>query len=121
MIAGRFCWVLAGAAALVGSWASNSTAQEQKGAAGSSPQNQLGRNLMKAVVIGESSGASREAIMAVYPRHKAVVDKFIARGVVLGIGPFTQAMRDCRQDERRELRIHDEAHERRRQREKRYD
>src|SRR5512144_454121 len=43
---------------------------------------------MKAVVIGESSGASRDAIMAVYPRHKAVVDKFIARGVVLGIGPF---------------------------------
>jgi uncharacterized protein len=44
---------------------------------------------MKAVVIGESSGASREAIMAVYPRHKAVVDKFKDRGVVLGIGPFT--------------------------------
>src|SRR5215831_19908316 len=71
---------LAGASALVGSGASKSTAQEPKGAAGSSPQNQLGRNLMKAVVIGESSGASREAIMAVYPRHKAVVDKFIARG-----------------------------------------
>ena len=45
---------------------------------------------MKAVVIGESSGASREAIMAVYPRHKAVVDKFISRGVVLRIGPFTE-------------------------------
>ena len=44
---------------------------------------------MKAVVIGEPSGASMEAIMAVYPRHKVVVDKFIARGVVLGIGPFT--------------------------------
>ena len=44
---------------------------------------------MKAVVIGESSGASREAIMAVYPRHKVVVDKFITQGVVLGIGPFT--------------------------------
>ena len=44
---------------------------------------------MKAVVIGESSGASREAIMAVYPRHKMVVDKFVARGVVIGIGPFT--------------------------------
>jgi len=44
---------------------------------------------MKAVVIGESSGASREAIMAVYPRHKAIVDKFVARGVVVGIGPFT--------------------------------
>jgi len=49
----------------------------------------LGRNYMKAVVIGEPSGASMEAIMAVYPRHKAVVEKFIARGVVLGIGPFT--------------------------------
>ena len=44
---------------------------------------------MKAVVIGESPGASREAIMAVYPRHKVVVDKFIARGVVWAIGPFT--------------------------------
>jgi uncharacterized protein len=44
---------------------------------------------MKAVVIGESSGASRDAIMAVYPRHKAVVDTFVARGVVLGIGPFS--------------------------------
>jgi len=44
---------------------------------------------MKTVVIGESSGASREAIMAVYPRHKIVAEKFIAHGVVLGIGPFT--------------------------------
>jgi uncharacterized protein YciI len=44
---------------------------------------------MKAVVMGESSGASRDAIMAVYPRHKAIVDKFVARGVVLGIGPFS--------------------------------
>jgi uncharacterized protein len=43
---------------------------------------------MKTVVIGESSGASREAIMAVYTRHKKVADKFIAQGVVLGIGPF---------------------------------
>ena len=43
---------------------------------------------MKAVIIGESSGASREAIMAVYPRHKAVVDAFKARGDVIGIGPF---------------------------------
>jgi uncharacterized protein YciI len=43
---------------------------------------------MKAVVIGESAGASREAIMAVYPRHKAVVDRYIARGMVVGIGPF---------------------------------
>lgn len=44
---------------------------------------------MKAVVIGESSGATMEDIMRVYPRHKAVVDKYIAKGEVIGIGPFT--------------------------------
>ncbi len=44
---------------------------------------------MKTVVIGESAGASRETIMAVYPRHKEVAERFIAQGVVLGIGPFT--------------------------------
>ena len=43
---------------------------------------------MKAVVIGIGSGANMEAIMAVYPRHKVVVDEFIARGEVIGIGPF---------------------------------
>jgi len=43
---------------------------------------------MKAVVIGESSGATMETIMRVYPRHKAVVDQYIARGEVIGIGPF---------------------------------
>jgi len=43
---------------------------------------------MKYVVIGESAGATREAIMAVYPHHKQLVDKFIAQGVVLGIGLF---------------------------------
>jgi uncharacterized protein YciI len=44
---------------------------------------------MKTVVIGESSGASMEKIMSVYPRHKVVVDKFISRGEVIGIGPFS--------------------------------
>ncbi|HEY7173021.1 MAG TPA: YciI family protein [Vicinamibacterales bacterium] len=44
---------------------------------------------MKAVVIGESSGATMEQVMAVYPRHKAVVDAFVARGDVIGIGPFS--------------------------------
>jgi uncharacterized protein YciI len=44
---------------------------------------------MKTVVIGESSGASMETIMAVYPRHKVVVDKYIANGDVIGIGPFS--------------------------------
>jgi len=43
---------------------------------------------MKAVVIGESSGATMDAIMAVYPRHKAIIDKYIERGEVLGVGPF---------------------------------
>lgn len=43
---------------------------------------------MKAVVIGESSGASMDIIMSVYPRHKAVVDKYITNGDVIGIGPF---------------------------------
>jgi uncharacterized protein len=44
---------------------------------------------MKTVVIGESSGATMDVIMAVYPRHKLVTDKFIERGDVIGIGPFT--------------------------------
>ena len=43
---------------------------------------------MKAVVIGEPSGASMEAIMAVFPRHKTLVDRLKAQGVVIGIGPF---------------------------------
>jgi len=43
---------------------------------------------MKAVVIGIGSGASMDTIMAAYPRHKAVVDAFVARGDVIGIGPF---------------------------------
>ena len=48
---------------------------------------------MKAVVIGIGTGASMDAIMAVYPRHKAFVDEFIARGDVIGIGPFMDAGR----------------------------
>src|SRR5262245_58604297 len=44
--------------------------------------------LMKTVVIGESSGATMDQIMAVYPRHKVVVDAFVARGDVIGNGPF---------------------------------
>ena len=43
---------------------------------------------MKFVVIGEPSGATMDQLMAVYPRHKALVDQFIARGDVIGIGPF---------------------------------
>ncbi len=43
---------------------------------------------MKYVVIGTPSGASMDQIMAVYPRHKAVVDEYVDRGEVIGIGPF---------------------------------
>jgi uncharacterized protein len=43
---------------------------------------------VKAVVIGEPSGASMEQIMAVFPRHKLVVEAFKARGDIIGIGPF---------------------------------
>ena len=43
---------------------------------------------MKYVVIGESSGATMDQVMKVYPRHKSLVDQFIACGEVIGIGPF---------------------------------
>ena len=42
-------------------------------------------------VIGTSAGKSRAEIMAVYPRHKAFLDEFVARGEVVGVGPFTDA------------------------------
>jgi uncharacterized protein YciI len=43
---------------------------------------------LKTVVIGKPSGVSMEEIMKIYPRHKVVVEKFVERGVVVGIGPF---------------------------------
>jgi uncharacterized protein YciI len=39
-------------------------------------------------VIGSSAGKSRAEIMAVFPRHKAFLDTFVARGEVVGVGPF---------------------------------
>ncbi len=44
---------------------------------------------MKYVVIGVGTGATRESIMAVYPRHKVLVEELVSRGVVIGIGPFS--------------------------------
>ena len=44
---------------------------------------------MKYVVIGVGTGASMETIMAFYPRHKVLVDELVSRGVVIGIGPFS--------------------------------
>jgi uncharacterized protein YciI len=43
---------------------------------------------MKAVVIYEPGNVSMDTIMAVFPRHKVIVDAFVARGEVLGIGAF---------------------------------
>jgi uncharacterized protein YciI len=43
---------------------------------------------MKIVVIGVPSGATMQQIMAVYQKHKAIVDQYVARGDVIGIGPF---------------------------------
>jgi uncharacterized protein len=40
-------------------------------------------------VIGSSAGKTRAEIMDIYPRHKAFIDQFIARGDVVGVGPFT--------------------------------
>ncbi|KAA6456035.1 hypothetical protein DYQ86_26530 [Acidobacteria bacterium AB60] len=43
------------------------------------------------VVIGSRAGKTREEIMAIFPRHKAFLDQFLARGQVVGVGPFTDA------------------------------
>ncbi len=43
---------------------------------------------MKTVVIGEGAGVTMETIMSVYPRHKTVVDRYIQRSEVIGIGPL---------------------------------
>ncbi|GCE09089.1 YciI family protein [Dictyobacter aurantiacus] len=42
-------------------------------------------------VIGSSAGKTRDGIMAIYPRHKAFLDEFLARGEIVGVGPFTDA------------------------------
>jgi uncharacterized protein YciI len=43
---------------------------------------------MKAVIIYEPGTATRDAIMAVFPRHKLLIDEFAGRGEVIGIGAF---------------------------------
>ena len=40
-------------------------------------------------VIGSSAGKTRDEILAIYPRHKAFLDQFLASGEVVGVGPFT--------------------------------
>jgi uncharacterized protein YciI len=43
---------------------------------------------MKAVVFYEAGNSTMEQIIAVYPRHKAYLDTFVAKKQVYGIGPF---------------------------------
>ncbi|HEY8193702.1 MAG TPA: YciI family protein [Hyphomicrobium sp.] len=45
---------------------------------------------MKAVLIyGIASNTTMESLVAAFPRHKALIDEFSARGDVLGIGSFS--------------------------------
>lgn len=39
-------------------------------------------------VIGISAGKTRDEVMAIFPRHKAFLDQFLARGEIVGVGPF---------------------------------
>jgi uncharacterized protein YciI len=43
---------------------------------------------MKAVIFYEPGSATMDAIMAVYPRHKALVDVYAARRELLAVGTF---------------------------------
>jgi uncharacterized protein len=43
---------------------------------------------LKAVVFYQPGSSNMDQIMAVYPRHKALVDLFAARGEALAIGTF---------------------------------
>ncbi|MDB5102900.1 MAG: hypothetical protein JWP91_589 [Fibrobacteres bacterium] len=49
---------------------------------------------MKAVLFYESSTAPVEEIMAVYPRHKALLDQFHDRGELLAVGAFANPQKD---------------------------
>lgn len=40
------------------------------------------------VVIGTSAGKTMDEVMAIFPRHKEFLDKFIARKEIVGVGPF---------------------------------
>lgn len=44
------------------------------------------------VVIGSrAEGKSRDEIMGIFPRHKAFLGQLVARGEVVGVGPFTDS------------------------------
>jgi uncharacterized protein YciI len=43
------------------------------------------------VVIGTGAGKPRDEIVAVYPRHKEFLNRFIVRREVVGVGPFVDS------------------------------
>lgn len=51
--------------------------------------------MMKAVLFYEiAAGKTREDAMAIYPRHEAHLNAFIARKEILAIGPFADPQKD---------------------------
>lgn len=49
---------------------------------------------MKAVVFYAAQPVGMDQVMAVFPRHKVVVEAFVARKECLAIGPFGDPMKD---------------------------
>lgn len=49
---------------------------------------------MKAVLFYEASDTPMDKIIEAYPRHKAVVDAFHARGDLLAVGTFADPVKD---------------------------
>lgn len=50
---------------------------------------------MKAVVFYEfGANAPMEAVMAVFPRHKVLLNAFASRGELLAVGPFADPVKD---------------------------
>lgn len=45
--------------------------------------------MLFAVIGSRVPGKSRDEIMQIFPRHSAFLNAFIARGEVVGVGPFT--------------------------------
>ena len=47
--------------------------------------------MLFAVIGTRAPGKTRDQVMEIFPRHKAFLDQFLARGEVVGVGPFTDA------------------------------
>lgn len=45
--------------------------------------------MLFAVIGTRMPGRTRDEVMAVFPRHKTFLDQFLARGEIVGVGPFT--------------------------------